>query len=108
MDNNMQHKNTKPTTIHHLEELLNKKIITAEGKTLGHIFDIQLSRDGKHRVTALMYGENSLLYRLHVYEPLARALHLKHKPKTIPWESVDHFDSSGVYLKAANPSLNPV
>jgi sporulation protein YlmC with PRC-barrel domain len=96
MDNNMQQKNT--TTIHHLEELLSKKIITAEGKRLGHIFDIQISRDGKHHVTALMYGENSLLYRLHVYEPLARAFHLN-KPKTIPWEAVDHFDSSGLHLK---------
>lgn len=99
MDNDMKQKSTT-ATIHHLEELLNKKIITAEGKTLGHIFDIQLSRDGKHRVTALMYGENSLLYRLHVYEPLARAFHLKHKPKIVPWEAVDHFDEKGVHLKA--------
>ena len=43
------------TTERKLEELLFKKIITANGKLLGHVFDIQLSRDGEHRVTALMY-----------------------------------------------------
>ena len=93
----MKQKNS--TTIHHLEELLSKKILTSEGKRLGHIFDIQLSRDGKHRVTALMYGENSLLYRLHVYEPVVRAFRPKHQPKTVPWEAVDHFDEKGVHLK---------
>lgn len=82
-----------------LEELLNKKIVTADGKTIGHVFDIQLSRDGEHRVTALMYGESSLLYRLHIYEPVARAFRLKHKPQTIPWDAVEHVNRAGVRLK---------
>lgn len=83
-----------------LEELLGKKIVTADGKPIGHVFDIQLSRDGEHRVTALMYGQKSLLYRLHVYEPVARALRLKQQPKTIPWEAVEHVEPSAVRLKA--------
>jgi len=87
------------TTTRHLEELMNNRIITASGKTVGHVFDIQLSRDGKHRVTALMYGQKSLLYRLHVYEPVARAFCLKQKPKTIPWEAVEYFDRIIVRLK---------
>ncbi len=37
------------TTTRKLEELLYKKIITADGKMIGHVFDIQLSRDGEHR-----------------------------------------------------------
>ena len=44
-----------------LENLLNKKIVTADGKGIGHVFDIQLSRDGQYCVTALMYGQKSLL-----------------------------------------------
>jgi sporulation protein YlmC with PRC-barrel domain len=87
------------TTTQRVEELMNKRIITAGGKTIGHVFDIQLSRDGKHRVTALMYGQKSLLYRLHVYEPVARAFRLKQKPKTIPWEAVEYFDRTAVRLK---------
>lgn len=83
-----------------LEELLNNKIVTADGKTIGHVFDIQLSRDGEHRVTALMYGQKSLLHRLHVYEPVARAFRLKQKPKTIPWEAVENSDHAVVRLKS--------
>lgn len=87
------------TTIHQLEELLYKKIITAEGKTIGHVFDIQISRDGTFRITALMYGEKSLLYRLHTYETFARVFQFKQKPKTIPWEGVERFDYKAVHLK---------
>ena len=88
----------------HLENLLNKKIVTADGKVIGHVFDIQLSRDGQYRVTALMYGQKSLLYRLHVYKQVASALHLKQEPKTIPWESVEQFDYAAVRLK---PGFEP-
>ena len=88
-------------TTRRLEELLNKKIVTADGKILGHVFDIQLSRDGEHRVTALMYGQKSLLYRLHVYEPVVRAFRLKKKPKTIPWEAVEQSDHAVVRLKSS-------
>jgi len=83
-----------------LEELLGKKIVTADGKPIGHVFDIQLSRDGEQRVTALMYGQKSLLYRLHVYVPVARAFRLKQQPKTIPWEAVEQVERSIVRLKA--------
>lgn len=86
-------------SVQRLENLLDKKIVTADGKVIGHIFDIQLSRDGQFRVTALMYGQQSLLYRLHVYEPVARAFHLKQQPKTIPWEAVERFDHTSVHLK---------
>lgn len=93
-------KRQKNTTTRCLTELLNKKIVTADGKTVGHVFDIELSQDGTFRVTALMYGETALLYRLHVYEPVARAFHLKQKPKTIPWKAIDTFDHAVVRLKS--------
>lgn len=67
---------------------------------IGHVFDIQLSRDGEHRVTALMCGQKSLLFRLHVYEPIARAFRLKQQPKTIAWEAVKNVAHGAVYLKS--------
>ena len=87
------------TTSLKLEEFLYKKIFTAHGKMLGHVFDMQLSRDGEHRVTALMYGQKSLFFRLHMDEPLARVFHFNQKPKTIPWEAVEQFDHAAIYLK---------
>jgi sporulation protein YlmC with PRC-barrel domain len=88
------------TETQRIEELLGKKIVTASGKVLGHVFDIQLSRDGAHRVTDLMYGQRSLLFRLHVYKPISSAFHLKEQPKTIPWEAVERVERSAVCLKA--------
>lgn len=92
--------NRERTETQRLEELLGKKIVTPGGKVLGHVFDIQLSRDGAYRVTALMYGQKSLLYRLHVYEPISRAFRLKQQPKTIPWEAVERVERSAIHLKA--------
>jgi sporulation protein YlmC with PRC-barrel domain len=83
-----------------LEELLDKKIMSADGKVVGHVFDIQLSRDGENRVTALMYGKQSLLFRLHVYKPAAIAFRLEQQPQVIPWEAVEHVDHAAVRLKA--------
>jgi sporulation protein YlmC with PRC-barrel domain len=94
------------TTSLKLEELLYKKIFTAHGKMLGHVFDMQLSRDGEHRVTALMYGQKSLLFRLHAYGPFSRVFHFTQKPKTIPWEAVEHFDHAAIYLKPGNEPKN--
>ena len=85
--------------IQSIENLLDKKIVTADGKTIGHVIDIQLSQDSKYRVIALMYGYHSLLYRLHVYEPVARAFHLHQKPKQIPWEAVKRVDQVAIWLK---------
>ena len=82
-----------------LEELLYKKIITSEGKLIGHVFDIQLSREGEFRVTALMYGEKSMLFRLHTHEPFARVYRINQKPKTIPWEVVEKIDHAAIHLK---------
>lgn len=83
-----------------LEDLLGKAIVSANGKLIGHVFDIQLSNDETYQVTALMYGHNSLLYRLHIYEPVARAFRLKRQPKTIPWEAVEHVERSSIRLQA--------
>jgi sporulation protein YlmC with PRC-barrel domain len=87
------------TNIHSIEDLLDKKIVAVDGKILGHVIDIQLSRNAPYRIVALMYGYHSLLYRLHVYEPVARAFHLHQEPKKIPWEAVERVDQAAIWLK---------
>lgn len=97
----MKQQNTTPRniTLHSIEDLMDKRIVTANGKTLGHVIDIQLSRDGENRVIALMYGYRSLLYRLHVYQSVARAFQIHQKPQMIPWESVERVEHSTIRLK---------
>lgn len=92
-------KTENATNILTIENLLDKKIVTADGKTLGHVIDIQLSRNAPYRIVALMYGYHSLLYRLHVYEPVARAFHLHQEPKKVPWEAVERVDHKAIWLK---------
>lgn len=92
-------KTKNATNIHTIEDLLNKKIVTASGKTPGHVIDIQLSHHAPYRIVALMYGYHSLLHRLHVYEPVARAFHLHQEPAKIPWEAVERVDRAGIWLR---------
>ena len=66
---------------------------------IGHVFDIQISRDGEFRITTIMYGQKSLLFRLHAYEAFARAFRFNQKPKTIPWEQVENIDRAAIHLK---------
>jgi sporulation protein YlmC with PRC-barrel domain len=94
-----KHSTKTAIAIRSIENLLDKKIVTADGKTLGHVIDIQLSQDSKYRIIALMYGYDSLLYRLHVFEPVARAFHFHQKPKKICWEAVERVDQSAIWLK---------
>jgi sporulation protein YlmC with PRC-barrel domain len=94
-----KHSTKAAIAVQSIENLLDKKIVTADGKTLGHVIDIQLSQDAKYRIIALMYGYDSLLYRLHVFEPVARAFHFHQEPKKIPWEAVKRVDQSAIWLK---------
>jgi len=87
------------TNIHSIEDLLDKKIVAVSGKVLGHVIDIQLSRHSPYQIVALMYGYHSLLHRLHVYEPVAKAFHLRKEPKKISWEAVERVDRAGIWLK---------
>jgi hypothetical protein len=47
-----------------------------------------------------MYGQQSLLFRLHVYKVAAIAFRLEQQPKIIPWDAVEDFDHAAVRLKA--------
>ena len=62
----------KPTIF--IGDLLGSKIVTADGRRIGHVVDIQLSRGDEHRATALVYGAHGWLYRWHVLAPFASNL----------------------------------
>ena len=81
-------------------DLLNCKIKTAEGKTIGHVSDIQLTQGPEYRVVAIMYGWRGLLYRLHVFNPFAIiAKQQRPEPNMIPWDAVASFTRPIVKLK---------
>ena len=82
-----------------IADLLGSKILTAEGKHIGHVVDIQLDRGNQHKVTALVYGAHAWLYRWHVLAPFASKFGFSFEPDTIPWHAVDQFENLTIILK---------
>ena len=82
-----------------LGDLLGCKIITAEGKVLGHVLDIQLTSGPEYKVTALMFGRGGLFHRLHVLNPFHKERRKPARPDTVPWEAVASFARPVVKLK---------
>jgi sporulation protein YlmC with PRC-barrel domain len=82
-----------------LSDLFGARIVTAEGKTLGHVRDIQLSSGPQYKVTALMYGRGGFFHRLHLLNPFRRGKPSISKPDSVPWSAVASFERPVVKLK---------
>src|SRR5437763_129324 len=80
-------------------DLLGCKILTAEGRHIGHVVDIQLTRGNEHKATSLVYGVHGWLYRWHVLASFANKFGLRFEPDTIPWNAVDRFENLTVIIK---------
>jgi sporulation protein YlmC with PRC-barrel domain len=80
-------------------DLLGSKIVTSEGKKIGHVVDIQITLGQEHKVTALVYGRHGWLFRWHVLRPFAEQFGLRFEPDTIPWDAVNRFERLTVTLK---------
>ena len=83
----------------YIGNILDKKIVTAEGKTIGHVADIQLSPGPEYIVVALIFGRRGWLFRLHVLNPFASVEKRPREPKTVPWDAIDRIERGAVILK---------
>ncbi len=91
----MQHEDS----IIYIGNLLGSKIVTAEGKRIGHVADIELSPGPEYKVTGLFFGRRGLLYRLHVPDLFIQKRTQESKPYKVPWNAVDRIESGTVKLK---------
>ena len=82
-----------------LTDLLSSKIVTAEGKVIGHVANIQISRQPEYKVEALHFGWSGWLHRLYMLNPFGQKPNRPPTPKAIPWEAVASFDCSTIRLK---------
>jgi len=87
-----------------IEDLVGSKIVTAEGKKIGRVVDIQITPGPQYEVSELIFGEYAWLYRFHVLRPLAKTFGLHHQPKIVPWSAVARFERFVVTLKAGHES----
>jgi hypothetical protein len=82
-----------------LEDLVGSWIVGANHERIGRVVDVQVSPGPTCRVTGLMYGRSSWLYRLHVLEPLVRRFGMHVAVHVIPWQAVERFERFTVKLK---------
>lgn len=82
-----------------IADLLGSKILTADGRHVGRVVDIQLTQSEEPRATALVYGSHGWLYRWHVLVPFASKFGLSFEPDIIPWNTVDRFENLTIILK---------
>ncbi|HEX4207769.1 MAG TPA: PRC-barrel domain-containing protein [Ktedonobacteraceae bacterium] len=81
-------------------DLLGSRIITAEGKVLGRVADIQLTSGPDYKIIALMYGQEGRFHRLHILTSFHVSGHQQLRSNTVPWAAVESFTHSIVKLKA--------
>ncbi|QBD75370.1 PRC-barrel domain containing protein [Ktedonosporobacter rubrisoli] len=84
-------------------DILSKKLVTAEGKTLGHVADIQLSDGPEYRITALFFGGRGWFYRLHLLNPFVSRKLLSNKPYVVSWEDIERIEQHAIVLKPGCP-----
>lgn len=91
---------SQKSTAFFIEEVLGCKIITPEGKSIGHVADLQLTPGPEYEVTALFFGSLGWLHRWHIFAPFAELFGLRFPQKTIPWQAVEHIEQRTVRLTA--------
>ncbi len=82
-----------------LQSLVASTIVTADGRKLGRVVDIEVTQPPEFRVHALVYGKRGWLDRLGVLIPLAHFAGRSGQPKTVPWDVVDRFEEFTITLK---------
>ena len=94
----MEQIKTKPRILS-IGDLLGSKIVTSDGKRIGHVVDMEITPGREQKVTALVYGKHGWLYRWHVLHPFAEKFGLRIEPDKIPWDDVKEFEHLTVKLK---------
>ena len=85
-----------------IADLIGSKIVTAEGKKIGHVVDIEVTRGPVYEVTGLVFGRYAWLYRFDVLYPFVKAFGLDVEPDRIPWHAVERLEHLSVILKAGH------
>jgi len=96
---NKQHPQQAQTTTISIADLIGSKIVTAGGKRIGHVVDIEVTSGPEYEVTGLVFGRYAWLYRFDVLYPFARVFGLDVEPDTIAWDAVERFERLVVTLK---------
>jgi hypothetical protein len=83
-----------------ITDLLGREVQTADGHTLGRVFELRLSSGPDFGVEALLLGGAGLAYRFDVSRTVFYHLRLGRKrDQVIPWSAVAAFDGKTLTLR---------
>ncbi len=82
----------------YIEDLIGSRIVNSERQYIGHVVDVEVSPGPERRVTGLLYGRASWLYRLHILQPVQQS-GLRAEIHIIPWKAVAGFQHFIITLK---------
>jgi sporulation protein YlmC with PRC-barrel domain len=79
-------------------DLVGVLIVTASGKRVGHVIDLEIDPRDDYRVIAVELGRFGWLDRLHVLRPLTHG-RASSGPRVIPWTDVERLEGRKLYLR---------
>jgi hypothetical protein len=82
-----------------IEELVGSKVVTAEGKRVGRVIEVQVTPGPEYRVIGLDVGLSAWLDRLHLLGRLVALRGEDIKPRMASWDDVDRYERFTVTLK---------
>jgi hypothetical protein len=82
-----------------IEDLVGSKVVTAEGKQVGRVTEVQVTPGPEYRVIGLDVGLTAWLERLHLLGRLVALRGTDIKPRTASWDDVDRYERFTVALK---------
>jgi len=83
----------------YISNLLGHRIVTAEGKRVGHVADIVLTQEAPYKVIGFLYGERGWEHRLHLLNPFSKVDHAQTKSDILSWDDVERIERSTIVLK---------
>jgi hypothetical protein len=82
-----------------IEDLVGSKVVTAEGKQVGRVIEVQVTPGPEYRVIAFDVGLSAWLDRLHLLGRLVALRGTDIKPRMASWDDVDRYERFTVILK---------
>jgi hypothetical protein len=89
--------------------LVDRRVIDADGRDLGHVVDVELTRERPWRVRSLVLGGSSgWIHRLRLDDVLWTHLAEARSPQVVAWDEVEAWDEQVIRLRRSRAGKQDV
>jgi hypothetical protein len=78
--------------------LIGAHVLDSEGKSMGHVIDMEVDPERNFRVSAIELGRHGWIDRVRALRPLAHD-RLSAPPRIIAWADIDHYENGRLICK---------